>query len=35
MPKIVTKQASENPILFYKHFLERHRADPTRICSPI
>lgn len=22
MPKIVTKQASENPILFYKHFLE-------------
>ena len=22
MPSIVTKQASENPILFYKHFLE-------------
>lgn len=22
MPKIVTKQASENPIAFYKHFLE-------------
>jgi thiosulfate dehydrogenase [quinone] large subunit len=22
MPKIVTKQASENPIVFYKHFLE-------------
>jgi uncharacterized membrane protein YphA (DoxX/SURF4 family) len=22
MPNIVTKQASENPILFYKHFLE-------------
>lgn len=22
MPKIVAKQASENPILFYKHFLE-------------
>lgn len=22
MPKIVTKQASENPVLFYKHFLE-------------
>ena len=22
MPKIVTKQASDNPILFYKHFLE-------------
>src|SRR2546427_4510697 len=22
MPKIVSKQASENPILFYKHFLE-------------
>mgnify|MGYP003290789407 CR=1 FL=1 len=22
MPTIVTKQASENPILFYKHFLE-------------
>ena len=22
MPKIVTRQASENPILFYKHFLE-------------
>jgi thiosulfate dehydrogenase [quinone] large subunit len=22
MPKIVTRQASENPLLFYKHFLE-------------
>ena len=22
MPSIVTKQASENPVLFYKHFLE-------------
>ena len=22
MPKIVTRQASENPVLFYKHFLE-------------
>jgi uncharacterized membrane protein YphA (DoxX/SURF4 family) len=23
MPNIVTKQASENPVLFYKHFLEQ------------
>ena len=30
MPNIVAKQASQNPIAFYKHFLEGHGPHPPR-----